>query len=208
MGEADRARGTTRVVEPTGIERAIGRRAAEARATVPDLELSTDVDVTGVDDGIARIVVACARALREHPRANATYRDAQFELHSRVNIGVALSSADSHAVPTIFDADTKSTDEIAEELRSLEDRAAAGELTQPELSGATFVISDLRTFGIDSGSPVVLPSHAATLAAGAPRSVPVIRDGDIVPAIQMTLTLVSDHCIMFGAEGRRFLRRI
>jgi pyruvate dehydrogenase E2 component (dihydrolipoamide acetyltransferase) len=208
MGEADTARGPTRVDEPTRAESTIARRAAEARATVPDLELSTDVDVTDVDGGIARVVFACAAALREHPRANATYRDGRFELHERVNIGVTVALAHSLLAPTIFDADAKSTDEIADELKRLESRALAGELTPPELAGATFVISDFGSFGIDRGTAVVTPSHAATLVTGATRSVPMVRGGVIVPGSVMTLTLVCDHRIMFGAEAARFLRRI
>lgn len=194
--------------EPTRAERTIGRRAAEARATVPDLELSTDVDVSGVEVTLPRVIAACARALREHPRANASYRDGQFELHERVNIGVVLSSSDSYVVPTIFDADAKSTSDLTSELERLENRRAAGELTQPELSGATFVISDFGRWGIARASAILTPPHAAALVTGVPRSVPIVRDGDILPGVLMSLTLVCDHRILFGAEAAGFLGRI
>jgi pyruvate dehydrogenase E2 component (dihydrolipoamide acetyltransferase) len=208
MSEADRARGATRIEEPTRAERSIARRAAEARATVPDLELSADVDMTSVDGGTARVLVACARALGEFPRANGTYRDGHFELHERVNIGVTIWSSDAQAVPTIFDAGTKSLEQIAQELERLEARALEGELTPPELRGATFVVSDFGPYGVARASAIVTPSHAATLATGAMRAVPTVRDGVIVPGVQMTMTLVCDHRILFGSDAARFLRRI
>src|ERR1019366_2305460 len=86
-------KGETTVLEPTRAERAIARRNAETRATVPDLELGTEVEI---DPALAAagasltavLVRACALALRDHPRANAAYRDGHYELYSRVNVAV------------------------------------------------------------------------------------------------------------------------
>ena len=82
------AKGETRIEEPTAAERAIARRAAEARATVPDLELRADVDMARALElrgsqgrSIPAILTrACAVALRAVPRANGAYRDGRFEL--------------------------------------------------------------------------------------------------------------------------------
>ncbi len=82
------------------------------------------------------VVKASALALREHPRANASYRDGAFELHSRVNVGVAVASEDALVVPTVFDADTKSLGEIARETRALAERVREGTVTPPELGAA------------------------------------------------------------------------
>src|SRR5258705_195749 len=65
------------------------------------------------------VVKACGIALREHPRANGSYKDGRFELYSRVNVGVAMAAQDSMVVPTVFDADQKSLGEIARETRTL-----------------------------------------------------------------------------------------
>jgi pyruvate dehydrogenase E2 component (dihydrolipoamide acetyltransferase) len=210
----DTARGSTRIEEPTRAERTIARRAAEARATVPDVELSIDVDVPASVASADRtattalLVSACARALREFPRANGAYRDGRFELYARVNVGVVVATDDGYVVPTIFDADTHSLAELRELVDAATARAVTGQLTPPEQSGATFVLVDLGAYGVGRASTIIGPPHAATLAAGAVRDVAVVRGGDIVPGHAMTITLVSDHRILYGAQAARFLSRI
>ena len=81
------------------------------------------------------VVKACGLALREHPRANAAYRDGAFELYERVNVGIAVAAQDSLIVPTVFDADRKSLLEIAREARGLAERVRQRTITPAELSG-------------------------------------------------------------------------
>ena len=111
-----RPRGDPTVQEPTAAERAVARRAAESRATVPDLELRRRGRHGRVPRAIAprtarsltaMLARACALALRAVPRANGAYRDGRFELYSRVNIGIALADEDTYLIPTVFDADRK-----------------------------------------------------------------------------------------------------
>jgi pyruvate dehydrogenase E2 component (dihydrolipoamide acetyltransferase) len=154
------------------------------------------------------IVKACALALREHPRANGAYRDGRFELFSRVNVGIAVAADDALVVPTIFDADRKSLGEIAATARELADRVRSQEITPPELSGATFTVSNLGMFGVTSFTAVINPPQAAILAAGAVRETPVVRDGAVVPGRLMSVTLACDHRILYGADAARFLSRV
>ena len=223
-GAATTAKGSVRVQEPTRAERLIARRAAESRATVPDLELAAIVDMSamvaarselGAAAGTesapsltAVIVKACAIALCESPRANACYRDGHFELYSRVNVGVAITTGDSFAVPTVTDADVKSVSEVSAELRSLAASVQAGTITPPELAGATFTVANLGTLGVSAFNPPVVPPQAAILAVGAVREVPVVRNGDIVRGDEMQLTLACDHRILYGALAAKFLARI
>lgn len=209
-------RGETRIEELTREQRTIVRRAAEARATVPDLELDGEVDMQAClslarerDASISALLVrACALALRGHPRVNAAYRDGRFELYSRINVGVAIETDDAYATPAVLDADRKSLQELSDELSELATRARAGELTPPELAGATFTVSHLDEPGIVRSGALVAPPHAAALAAGAIRPVPVLRDGAVVPGHAMTLTLACDHRILYGAPAARFLSRV
>jgi len=210
--ESGSVRGEVRVEQPTVRQRTIARRAAEARATVPDLELSADVDL----DACLRLgattttllVRACALALRHVPRANAAYRDGRFELYSRVNVGFTAATADAYLTPTVFDADSKSLPELGEEIDELVGKARGGALSPPELSGATFTLTDLAGSGISSSTAIITPPQAAALAAGGVREVPVIRDGALAAGRVLTITLACDHRILYGAQAAAFLRRI
>jgi pyruvate dehydrogenase E2 component (dihydrolipoamide acetyltransferase) len=153
-------------------------------------------------------VRASALALREFPRANGSYRDARFELHSRVNVGVAVAATDALVVPTIFDADRKSLREIAAESRVLAERVRAGTVTPPELSGGTFTVSNLGMFGVTDFSAVINPPQAAILAVGALAPRAVVRDGELVARSTMGVTLSCDHRILYGADAAQFLARI
>ena len=209
-------KGSTTVVDPTRTERAIARRTAEVRATVPDFELSTEVDAAGLIaatrihgcSALAVLVRACATALRAHPRANAAYRDGRYELYSRVNIAITVPTADGWTAPTVLDADTRTLAELDADLVQLTARAEAGELTPPELAGATFTLTDLGPWGVGRPSTFVVPPQAAALAAGAVEAVPVVAGDAIVPGHRVTLTLASDSRILYGVHAAAFLGTI
>jgi pyruvate dehydrogenase E2 component (dihydrolipoamide acetyltransferase) len=160
------------------------------------------------------IVKACALGLREHPRANGSYRDGRFELHSRVNVGVAVAvSSDDPTggalvVPTVFDADTKALGEIARETRALAERVREGTVTPPELSGGTFTVSNLGMYGISSFTAIINPPQAAILAVGIVEPRTVVRDGQVLARQTMSVTLACDHRILYGADAALFLARI
>lgn len=205
------ARRAAQPLAPTRAQRTIARRAAEARATIPDLELGTEVDLERAlglchagDSLTAVLLRACALALREHPRANAAYRDGHFELYERVNVGLLVGDEDDLVVATVFDADAKSLSELTAGVEDL--RRRANELTQPERSGATFTL--VHQQGVAWEVPMVWPSQAASVAAGAVRETPVVRDHDVVPGHVIALTLACDHRILYGAPATRFLQRI
>ena len=190
--------------EPTGkgdvsthdlsrIQQLIARRMAESKATVPDFALQTDIDMEAAVAMRAQlkemadaapsfndmVVKACALALREYPRANGSYKDGKFELHSRVNIGVAVAGQDALIVPTVFDADRKSLGEIARITRELAVKVRDGKVTPPELSGGTFTVSNLGMYGVTNFRAVINPPQAAILAVGAIEQRPVVHDGDV-----------------------------
>lgn len=219
------AKGQVSYEEPTKLQATIARRMAESKATAPHFYLQVEVDMSRAVEARARIkaaagegevvpsfndmvVKACALALREHPRANGAYRDGRFELHSRVNVGVAVAAREALVVPTVFDADRKGLRQIASESRALAQRVRDGQITPPELSGATFTVSNLGMFGIDSFSAVINPPQAALLAVGAINERPVVRDGEPASAHLMSVNLACDHRILYGAEGAEFLARI
>jgi pyruvate dehydrogenase E2 component (dihydrolipoamide acetyltransferase) len=218
-----RAKGETTRRSLTRVQQTIARRMAESRATVPDFELRADVDMSAlvalreqlreateqlpsINDFIVK---AAALALREFPRVNGSYRDAEFEEHARVNIGIAVASEDALLVPTIFDADQKSVGTIAAASRELAAKVRDGSITPAELAGGTFSVSNLGMFGVDSFSAVINTPQAAILAVGSLRPRPVVaEDGTIVARDTVNITLACDHRILYGADGARFLARL
>jgi len=211
-------KGDSTVQEPDRAARAIGRRAAEIRATVPDLELGCDVDagaalglVRAGDASLTAILTrACALALREFPWANAAYRDGRFERYGRVNVGVTVQAGEtSQLIAAVLDADTKSLPELTEEIERLSARARGGELTPPEQAGTTFTLSDMSAHpGAQRWSALVISPQAAALTAGAPFAAPVVRDGAVVAGELISLTLACDHRILFGSRAATLLQRI
>ncbi len=224
------AKGETTTVELTRTQQTIARRMAESKATIPDFTLQMDVDMEEcvklrgelkrLSPGEAptyndMVVKACALALREHPRANGSYRDGRMQLHSRINVGVAVAvdsgdgpAAGALVVPTVFDAEEKSLGEIARETRALAERVRDGTITPPELGGGTFTVSNLGMFGVSAFTAIVNPPQAAILSVGALTSRAVVREGEIVTRSTMTVTLACDHRILYGADAARFLARI
>ncbi len=154
------------------------------------------------------VVKACALALREHPAANGSYRDGRMQLHSRVNIGVAVAAEGALVVPTVFDADEKSLGEISRETHILAERVRAGTVTPPELGGGTFTVSNLGMYGVHSFTAIINPPQAGILSVGALAPRAVVHDGVVVARNAMTLTLACDHRILYGAEAAQFLARI
>jgi pyruvate dehydrogenase E2 component (dihydrolipoamide acetyltransferase) len=219
------AKGTVSYEDPSKLQSTVARRMSESKATAPHFYLEAEIDMSrlvaargqikaGAKKGDVvpsfndMVVKACALALREHPRANGAYRDGRFELYSRVNVGVAVAARDALVVPTIFDADQKNLRQIAGDSRALAQRVRDGQITPPELSGATFTVSNLGMFGIDSFAAVINPPQAAILAVGAISERPVVRDGQTTTAHLMRVNLACDHRILYGAPAAEFLARI
>jgi pyruvate dehydrogenase E2 component (dihydrolipoamide acetyltransferase) len=219
------AKGQVSFEDLSKLQSTISRRMAESKATAPHFYLEAEVDMSRLVEARAQIkagakegdvvpsfndmvVKACALALREHPRANGAYRDGRFELYSRVNVGVAVAARDALVVPTVFDADQKNLRQIATDSRALAQRVRDGQITPPELSGATFTVSNLGMFGIDSFAAVINPPQAAILAVGAITERPVVRGDEIATAHLMRVNLACDHRILYGAPAAEFLARI
>jgi pyruvate dehydrogenase E2 component (dihydrolipoamide acetyltransferase) len=219
------AKGTVTVEELTKLQQVVARRMSESKATAPHFYLETVIDMSRAVEGRARIkaaaaegevvpsfndmvVKACALALKEFPRANGSYKDGHFELYSRINVGVAVAGQDALVVPTVFDADKKGLRQIAVDARALAAKVRDGSITPPELSGGTFTVSNLGMFGVTNFSAVINAPQAGILAVGAIEERPAVRDGKIVPAQLMEVTLACDHRILYGADGARFLARV
>jgi pyruvate dehydrogenase E2 component (dihydrolipoamide acetyltransferase) len=217
------AKGQAEIQELTRLQQTVSRRMAESKATAPDFSISLTVDMTQAVELRKRlkevadpapsfndmVVKAAATALREHPRVNGAYRDGKFELYERINVGVAVAAQDALVVPTVFDADRKSLGQIARDARGLAEKVRDKTITPPELSGATFTVSNLGMFGIEIFTAIINPPQASILTVGKLAKQPAVDDnGRIVARDQMSLSLVCDHRILYGADGAQFLARV
>jgi pyruvate dehydrogenase E2 component (dihydrolipoamide acetyltransferase) len=216
-------KGRAELHELTRLQQTISRRMAESKATAPDFSISLTVDMTRAVELRARlkevadpapsfndmVVKAAATALREHPRVNGAYRDGKFELYENVNIGVAVAAEDALVVPTVFNADTKSLGQIARDARAAAAKVRDKTITPPELSGGTFTVSNLGMYGIEFFTAIINPPQASILTVGKLEKRPAVdENGRVVARDQMTLSLICDHRILYGADGAVFLARV
>jgi pyruvate dehydrogenase E2 component (dihydrolipoamide acetyltransferase) len=222
---SETAKGEVRVQELTKAQQVVARRMAESKAIAPHFYLTLEIDMSEAVaarkaiKAVAKegeivpsfndmVVKACAIALTEFPKANGAYRDGRFEFYSRVNVGVAVAAEEGLVVPTVFDADKKGLRQIATDTRAVAAKVREGTVTPPELSGGTFTVSNLGMFGIEEFGAVINQPQAGILAVGAIREAPAARDGELVAAQLMKVTLSCDHRILYGAEGAEFLARV
>jgi len=191
---------------------------------VPDFDVSIEVDMEvawelranlktdGVDPVPSLndiIVMACGRALAEHPNVNSAYKDGGVHRYDRVDVGIAIAAADSLVVATLKrPPDRRPLGDIARASRHLAARVRDGSITPAELSGATFTVSNLGMFGVDHFTAVLNPPQAAILAVGSVKERAVARDGQIFSRRTAILTLAVDHRLLYGADAARFLARV
>ena len=154
------------------------------------------------------VVRACALALLEHPGVNASFQGESIRVFHRAHIGIAVALEDGLITPVLRDADTKSIARIAVEARDLAERARARKLRVPELTGATFSISNLGMLDVTEFSAIINPPEGAILAVGAVRKVPVVTEDGLGVGRRMMVTLSCDHRVMDGAMGARFLQDV
>jgi pyruvate dehydrogenase E2 component (dihydrolipoamide acetyltransferase) len=200
----------------------IARRMTESKREAPHFYLNAVVDMSAAHDlreamrtseTVASIVTfnhmivkAAADALAAHPDLNARFAGNAVELLDGIHVGIATAVPDGLIVPVIHDADRKSLVEIATAARALAEKARSRSFTGDELSGATFTVSNLGMYGVDSFAAVINPPQAAILAVGAVAERAVVRGGALVAAHTVTLTLSCDHRAVDGARGAEFLR--
>ncbi len=198
-------------VRKVGVERLI----KSAQTTVP-VTLTTTADVTelvelrrqfqaGMTDVFVKLT---ALALKQHPLLAARWADDHLVLPDAINIGIAVDTDAGLLVPVVHDAATLSLPDIAVRTRDLIERARGGKLTNKDLHGGVFTITNLGVFGIDAFTPIINWPECAILGVGCIRRVPVFVDDKVVARDQMTLSLTFDHRIVDGAPAARFLQSL
>jgi pyruvate dehydrogenase E2 component (dihydrolipoamide acetyltransferase) len=218
-GEGDEVR------ELTPMLKAVARRMAESKATVPHFYVTSEIDMTRalelraeLNEALADsgekvsvndlIVRACAQALLEHPQAHRSYVDGHHVYHAHAHIGIAVALDDGLIVPVLRDADTKGVRQLAVETRDLVKRARDGKLRQAEIEGGTFTVSNMGMFDVAAFSAIINPPESTILAVSSTVERAAFRDGAVVPRKIMSVTLSCDHRACSGADGARLLQTV
>jgi len=204
----------------SAMRRTIARRLAESTGPIPHFYLTAEYDVSDLMslrrqlNEIAKVSVndfiirASSLALRNHPNVNSSWGEEAITQHGEVHIGVAVSTPEGLITPVIRNADQKTVQDIATEVRALADKAKNRKLKPDEYQGSTFTISNLGAWGIEEFTAIINPPNVAILAIGAAGPKPVVVDGQIVVRERMKVTMSCDHRVVDGAAGAEFLRTL
>jgi len=152
------------------------------------------------------VIKACSVALARFPRLVAPRSDDTAE--SGIHIGFAVALPDGLLVPVIRGCDRLSPSEISREATRLADRARSGRLSQAEMAGADFTTSNLGMYGVDEFMALIMPGQVAVLAIGTVIERPAVRNGGLVVAPTMRVTLSADHRVVDGAYAAAFLAEL
>jgi len=177
-------------------------RAWELREELNALEGQPKISVNDL------VVRACALTLVSHPGVNASFQGDTIRVWHRAHIGIAVALEDGLITPVLRDCQAKSLAQIAVDARDLAERARGRKLRVPELSGATFSVSNLGMYDVTEFSAIINPPEGAILAVGSVRRVPVVDGTGLGVGRRMALTLSCDHRVMDGAMGARFLQDV
>jgi pyruvate dehydrogenase E2 component (dihydrolipoamide acetyltransferase) len=198
------------------IGRLMAERTTESWTTVPHFFVTRDVDASGLNlaresAGVTHtdlLVAIVARALKKHPRLNASWAADGILMHEDVSIGLAIAVENAVVTAVIPRADRATLADIAALRRGLAERARAGRLQPTDIAGATFTISNLGMFEVDAFTAIIVPPQAAILAVGAITDRVVAVDGKPVVRPMMTLTLSCDHRVVDGVRAAEFMREL
>jgi pyruvate dehydrogenase E2 component (dihydrolipoamide acetyltransferase) len=148
-------------------------------------------------------------ALKEFPAFNAHFDQEQREIVYKrsYHIGIATDTPEGLLVPVLRNADQLNLVQLAQQLEHLVEGAKRRVLTLPELSGSTFTLNNIGSFGGGSGMPIINAPEVAILAVGRLQEKAIVRNGSVIIRTMMPLTLSFDHRVLDGVATGRFLGR-
>jgi pyruvate dehydrogenase E2 component (dihydrolipoamide acetyltransferase) len=214
------------IIPLRGLRKIIADNVTRSRQTAPHVTLVSEVDMTNLVSQFSALraeveashrvkisytdilIKAAARALLDHPMANAALIDGEIRVYSDKNIGVAVAAEAGLIVPVVRNADKLSVGEISSELKALVERCRSGKQTKRDLEGGTFTITNLGPYGVDNFDPIIVSPQSCILGVGRIVERPIVLNGAIVIRSIMNLCLSFDHRVLDGAPAALFLERI
>src|SRR5713226_10637943 len=203
-----------------GMRKTIAARMHQSLRDTAQLTISSEADVTAAVDFRTRpgrdfdftytdlLIHAVARALLRHPRMNSRLSEDAIVMLTEVNIGMAVALDEGLIVPVIRAADRRSLREIAAATKELGEKARTGGLKLEDVSGGTFTVTNLGTWGIDAFTPILNLGETGILGVGRIVEKPAVFRGEISRRSMLTLSLTFDHRVIDGAPAASFLQSV
>lgn len=207
-----------------GVRRKIAQALDLSVKTAVHFTVVDEVDVTSLDlkrkeyakvlgtklSMLPFVMTAVCRALRQHPALNANVDDAREEILVKdvVNLGCAVDTEHGLMVPVIAGADRLSLVQLANGVKSVAEGCKNRTIPREQLSGGTFTISNVGSYGGRFATPIINYPEVGILAAGRAFEKVMAKDGMIFAGLSLPLSLSCDHRVVDGAEGARFLNTV
>ena len=211
-------------VKLSNVRKVIARSMHDSLANSAQLTLNTSFDATSIQRyragikanaeamGLANITLndyAAAKTLVDFKDLNAHFLDDKIRLFKDVHMGIAVDTPRGLLVPTVFNANKLSLNALAKESKAVINEAKEGHISPDKLSGASFTVTNLGSFGIEYFTPVINPPQVAILGVcGIQTRVRAGKDGSVETYPAMTLSLTIDHRAVDGAPGAKFLKAL
>lgn len=154
------------------------------------------------------ILFAVSRVIKEHPDLNAHFLGDTMRYFDGVHLGLAVDTQRGLLVPTLFNADSKSLVELSNEVKTLAEQSKKGTINPDLLTGATFTITNLGTFGVESFTPVINPPQTGILGVNTIITRVKEENGVVSTYPAMGLSLTFDHGALDGAPAAKFLQAL
>ncbi|MBH0052814.1 MULTISPECIES: dihydrolipoamide acetyltransferase family protein [unclassified Salinibacterium] len=205
-----------------GVRKAIAKAMVHSAFTAPHVSVFTDVDATRTMEFVKRLksstdfagvrvspllimAKAVNWAVRRNPTVNSSWTDKEITVHHYVNLGIAAATPRGLIVPNIKDAQELSLLELAKALEQLTLTARDGKTQPAEMSNGTITITNLGSYGMDTGTPIINPGEAAIVAMGTIKQKPWVVDGEVRARYVTTVSASFDHRIVDGDVASRFV---
>ncbi|PTG87393.1 branched-chain alpha-keto acid dehydrogenase subunit E2 [Staphylococcus chromogenes] len=209
------------------MRKAIAKAMVNSKHTAPHVTLMDEIDVQELWDHrkkfkeiaaeqgtkltfLPYVVKALVSALKKYPALNTSFNEEAGEVvHKHYwNIGIAADTERGLLVPVVKHADRKSIFQISDEINELAVKARDSKLTSEEMKGATCTISNIGSAGGQWFTPVINHPEVAILGIGRIAQKPIVKDGEIIAAPVLSLSLSFDHRQIDGATGQNAMNHI
>ena len=205
-----------------GVRKAIAQAMVKSMFTAPHVSVFVDVDATRTMDFVKRLkaspdfagikvspllvmVKAMIWAVQRNPTVNSTWTEEEIIVHHFVNMGVAAATPRGLIVPNVKEAQSLSLRDLAMALEKLTVTAREGKTTPEEMSNGTITITNLGSFGVDTGTPILNPGEVTIVALGTIKPKPWVVNGEIRARMVTTVAASFDHRVVDGDVASKFV---